>query len=152
MATESSEAQAPLRRAAKARYRIAASVAILILVPMFSMVEWAIGDSDDSLARVRAAGELRWGADAQGGAPYVFQDPMDPNHLIGFEVELAAALAAELGVKARPVQGQWDMLLDLLQRGDFDVALNGIEVADEKARVALLTRPYYVAPERLTVR
>jgi polar amino acid transport system substrate-binding protein len=105
-----------------------------------------------ALARIRAAGELRWGGDSQGGAPYVFQDPMDPNHLIGFEVDLAAALAAELGVRARPVQGQWDMLLDLLRRGDFDVALNGIEVADEKLRVAALTRPYYVAPERLTVR
>ncbi len=112
----------------------------------------AAAAKDDSLARVHAAGELRWGADAQGGAPYVFQDPMDPNHLIGFEVDLAAALAAELGVRARPVQGQWDMLLDLLNRGDFDVALNGIEVADEKQRVAALTRPYYVAPERLTVR
>jgi polar amino acid transport system substrate-binding protein len=109
-------------------------------------------ESDGPLARIRAAGELRWGADAQGGAPYVFQDPMDPNHLIGFEVDLAAALAAELGVRARPVQGQWDMLLDLLGRGDFDVALNGIEVADEKRRVALLTRAYYVAPERLTIR
>ncbi len=107
---------------------------------------------DDALARVRAAGELRWGADAQGGAPYVFQDPMDPNHLIGFEVDLASAIASELGVRARPVQGQWDVLLDLLARGDFDVALNGIEVADEKRRVATLTRPYYVAPERLTVR
>jgi len=106
----------------------------------------------DALARIHAAGELRWGADAQGGAPYVFQDPMDPNHLIGFEVDLAAALGSELGVRARPVQGQWDVLLDLLARGDFDVALNGIEVADEKRRVATLTRPYYVAPERLTVR
>lgn len=109
-------------------------------------------EAQDALARIRTAGELRWGADAQGGAPYVFQDPMDPNHLIGFEVDLAAALAMEFGVQARPVQGQWDLLLDLLQRGDFDVALNGIEVADEKARIALLTRPYYVAPERLTVR
>ena len=31
---------------------------------------------------------LTWGADAQGGAPYVFQDPMEPNRVIGFEVEL----------------------------------------------------------------
>lgn len=112
----------------------------------------AAADADDALTRVRAASELRWGADAQGGAPYVFQDPMDPNHLIGFEVDLAVALAAELGVRARPVQGQWDLLLDLLGRGDFDIALNGIEVADEKQRVATLTRPYYVAPERLTIR
>ncbi len=105
-----------------------------------------------SLEQLRARGELRWGADAQGGAPYVFQDPMDPNHLIGFEVDLADALAKKLGVRARPVQGQWDQLLELLARGDFDVALNGIEVAAEKTRVCELTRPYYVAAERLTVR
>jgi polar amino acid transport system substrate-binding protein len=95
---------------------------------------------------------LRWGGDAQGGAPYVFQDPMDPNHLIGFEVDLATALGERLGVRARPVQGQWENLLDLLNRGDFDVALNGIEVADEKLRVCALSRPYYVAPLYLTVR
>ncbi|MSP59817.1 MAG: transporter substrate-binding domain-containing protein [Myxococcales bacterium] len=77
---------------------------------------------------------------------------MDPNHLIGFEVDLAAALAARLGVRARPIQGQWESLLALLGRGDFDVALNGIEVADEKQRVCLLSRPYYVAPERLAIR
>jgi polar amino acid transport system substrate-binding protein len=96
--------------------------------------------------------ELRWGADAQGGAPYVFQDPTDPNHLTGFEVELAGAIGKKLGVQARPIQGPWDKLLELLERGDFDIALNGIEVADEKKRVALLSRPYFAAPERLTIR
>jgi polar amino acid transport system substrate-binding protein len=77
---------------------------------------------------------------------------MDPNRLIGFEVELADALAARLSLRARPVPGAWDKLLELLARGDFDVALNGIEVAEEKKRIALLSRPYYSAPERLTVR
>ena len=112
---------------------------------------WAEG-ARDGLAAIRKSGELRWGADAQGGAPYVFQDPMDPNHLIGFEVELADALAKRLRVKPRPVHGQWDKLLELLERGDFDIALNGVEVAEEKRRVALLSRPYFVAEERLTVR
>jgi polar amino acid transport system substrate-binding protein len=104
------------------------------------------------LKEIRAAGELRWGADAQGGAPYVFQDPMDPNHLIGFEVDVADAIAAKMGLKARPVQGQWEELLELLKRGDFDVALNGVEVAEEKKRVCLLSHPYYAAAEKLTIR
>ena len=77
---------------------------------------------------------------------------MDPNYLIGFEVELADAIARRLNVRARAVEGAWDKLLELLARGDFDVALNGIEVAEEKRRVCLLSRPYYVAAERLTVR
>ncbi len=37
-----------------------------------------------AMTAVRERGELRWGGDSQGGAPYVFQDPMDPNHLVGF--------------------------------------------------------------------
>lgn len=95
---------------------------------------------------------LRWGADGQGGAPYVFQDPMDPTRLTGFEVELAGLLSSRLGLQSQPVAGPWDKLLELLARGDFDLALNGIEVAEEKKRVALLTRPYFAAAEVLTVR
>src|SRR3954447_17520539 len=106
----------------------------------------------DGLADVRSSGELKWGADAQGGAPYVFQDPMDPNRLAGFEGDLSEELAKKLNVKPHPVHGQWDKLLELLERGDFDIAMNGIEVADEKRRVALLSKPYFAAPERLTIR
>jgi polar amino acid transport system substrate-binding protein len=106
----------------------------------------------DALAHVRQHHQLRWGMDAQGGAPYVFQNPMDPNVLIGFEVDLANAVATKLGVQAVPVQGQWEELLDLLGRGDFDIALNGIEVAEEKKRVCILTKPYFAAAERLTIR
>ncbi|MEW6429961.1 MAG: ABC transporter substrate-binding protein/permease [Myxococcota bacterium] len=95
---------------------------------------------------------LRWGADAQGGAPYVFQDPMEPNRLIGFEVELADLLARKLGQRPRPVHGPWDKLLELLARGDFDVVINGIEVADEKRRVVALSHPYFAAAEVLTIR
>lgn len=105
-----------------------------------------------AMRAIHDKGEMRWGGDSQGGAPYVFQDPMDPNHLIGFEVDLAEALAKRLSARARPVQGQWDGLLDLLARGDFEVALNGIEIADEKRRICELSRPYYAAAEKLTVR
>jgi polar amino acid transport system substrate-binding protein len=95
---------------------------------------------------------LRWGADAQGGAPYVFQDPMDPTRLVGFEVELADLLARRLGTTAQPVAGPWATLLELLARGDFEMALNGIEATEEKRRVVLLSRPYFTAAEVLTVR
>jgi polar amino acid transport system substrate-binding protein len=106
----------------------------------------------DTLAEVRARGALVWGADAQGGAPFEFPDPADPAHLIGFEVELADAIAAQLGVRARMQQGAWDKLLELLARGDFDLALSGIEATPDKQSVCLLSQPYYVSPERLTVR
>jgi polar amino acid transport system substrate-binding protein len=95
---------------------------------------------------------MRWGADSQGGAPYVFADPMDPTRLIGFEVDVAEQLAKRLGTTSNLVPGPWGTLLEHLARGDFDIALNGIEVAAEKKRVALLSRPYFAAAEVLTVR
>lgn len=95
---------------------------------------------------------LTWGADAQGGAPYVFQDPMEPNRLTGFEVELATMLGQRMGRQARPVHGPWDKLLELLARGDFELVINGIEVAEEKRRVVALSRPYFATSEVLTIR
>jgi polar amino acid transport system substrate-binding protein len=106
----------------------------------------------DTLDEIRARGALVWGADAQGGAPFEFPDPEQPARLVGFEVELAEALAAQLGVGARMQQGAWDQLLELLARGDFDLALSGLEATPDKHAVCLMSRPYYVSPERLTVR
>ena len=54
----------------------------------------------DPLDAIKSRGVLRWGADAEGGAPYVYPDPERPERLIGFECDLAEALAAKLGVKA----------------------------------------------------
>jgi polar amino acid transport system permease protein/polar amino acid transport system substrate-binding protein len=105
-----------------------------------------------ALAGVRSRGVLRWGGDVQGGEPYVFQDPHDPGRLIGFEVEIAAALARRLGVRAQFVQNDWLTLIPSLERGDFDIILNGLEVtAARRARVAF-TRPYYAFSETLVVR
>jgi polar amino acid transport system substrate-binding protein len=70
--------------------------------------------ADDHLAEIRQRGVLLWGADAEGGAPYVFPDPRRPERLTGFEYDLAGALAARLGVTAKMVQNQWDQLIPAL--------------------------------------
>lgn len=105
-----------------------------------------------ALDRLRTAGVLRWGADIQGGEPYVYDDPSQPGHLIGFEVELAAALARELGVRAELVQNDWANLVPSLERGTFDIVLNGLEVTASRTGRVLYTHPYYVFAERLMVR
>jgi len=100
-----------------------------------------------------AAGKtLTWGADATGGAPYILRDPADPERIIGFEVDLAAALAAELGMKPEFVQNQWDSLVPGLKRGNYDVVINGIEITDDRKAEIDFSEPYYLAYEQLTVR
>ena len=105
-----------------------------------------------ALGRVRASGELRWGADEQGGEPYVYEDQSRGGAVVGFEVELAGALALALGVRARLVQNDWSTLLAGLERGTFDVALNGIEVTPTSSARVAFTRPYYFFAERLVAR
>ena len=122
------------------------TLAVVVLVALAGPVR-----ADDAMARLRARGTLRWGGDVQGGEPYVYQDPEDGSRLTGFEVEIADALARRLGVRAAFVQNDWQTLIPSLERGDFDVALNGIEVTPaRRARVAF-TRPYYAFAETLVV-
>ncbi len=106
----------------------------------------------DTLAKIREAGVLKWGADIQGGAPYIYEDPEKPGEIKGFEVELAQALADELGVKAEFVQNDWSALVPSLERGTFDIAMNGIEVTPSRTARVLFTRPYYVFASRLMAR
>lgn len=95
---------------------------------------------------------LRWAADAEGGAPYIFRDPAQPDRHIGFEVDLIQSLEAELGRPIEFVQYDFKSLVSGLRRGDFDFAMNGLEVTPDRARQLRFSRPYYVYRLRLVVR
>jgi polar amino acid transport system substrate-binding protein len=110
------------------------------------------GAPGSGVRRVREHGALRWGADVQGGEPYAFEDPEHPGEHAGFEVEIAAALARRLGVRAEFVQNDWSTLVPSLERGTFDIVLNGLEVTPARAQRIRFTRPYYLFGERLVAR
>ncbi len=112
----------------------------------------AIEEPEDTLTLIRARGEITWGADRQGGEPYVFEDPDDPSRLVGFEVEIMDAIARHLGVRQRMVQHNWSTLVPSLERGDFDLVINGIEATADRLERTLVSRPYYVFGETLAVR
>jgi len=114
--------------------------------------------SADTLANIRDTGVFIWGADQEGGGPYVFPDPKDDSVLSGFEVDLANLIAGELSkqlnrpVKAQFAQSPWDMLPSLLNTHRVDVVLNGYEATPERAQVMLPTRPYYIFTLQLLAR
>ncbi len=129
---------------------------IRVVVAM-ALVLAACGDDTErrngsTLASIQARGELLWGADIQGGEPFVYEDPRNPSNLLGFEVDIANAIARRLGVKARFVQYAWSNLVPSLERGDFDIVLNGLEYTDERADRILLSAPYFIYAETLAVR
>jgi polar amino acid transport system substrate-binding protein len=95
---------------------------------------------------------LRWAADSESGAPYVFQDPENPELLIGFEAEIIRAIARNLGMNEVFVQNQWDGLIPGLNRNDYDVAINGLEVTDDRKLEVEFSLPYYITFQQIVVR
>ncbi len=106
---------------------------------------WAFGQSQPDRT-------LRWGGDAEGGAPYEFQDPADPSRVIGFEVDIVEAIGRILGRPTQFVQNQWDGLVPGLERGNYDLIISGLEITPDRARVINFSRPYYLTFEQLAVR
>ncbi|HVP71585.1 MAG TPA: ABC transporter permease subunit [Gemmatimonadaceae bacterium] len=79
---------------------------------------------------------LRWAGDSEGGAPYVEADPRNPGRVVGLDVEIAELIAKELDRSAEFAQIAFTSLDQSAARGDFDIALDGIE--DTPARRASL--------------
>lgn len=95
---------------------------------------------------------LRWAADTESGAPYVFNDPKNPAQLIGFEAEIVKALGEELEMDTEFVQNSWDGLIPGLNRREYDIAINGIEITEDRKVEIAFSEPYFATFLQLTVR
>jgi polar amino acid transport system substrate-binding protein len=125
---------------------LGALVASLVIVASPSLAR------ADTLEQVRKNGKLLWGADQEGGAPYVYPSDADPNVVIGFEVDIAKKLGEYLKVKAEFTQGNWDKMPDLLKAQKVDVILNGYEFTTVRADFMESSIPYYVYGLQLIAR
>ena len=122
-----------------------ARVALLVLLG-------AAACGQASRTPVVAGGELRWGGDAEGGAPFVEADPADPSKVRGFDVEIAGMIARGLGKTPRFVQVQWSSIEASLERGDFDLGMSGLEDRPELRARHAVSMPYFEFREVLAVR
>ena len=126
--------------------RIRLSVLVTVLLTIISTTAAAA----NTLDQIRERGTLHWGGDSMGGGPYIYDGP--DNKLTGFEYELAAYLAKELGVRPEFVQWEWEMLPHILDRGTVDLVLNGYEWSEDRERRMASTIPYYIYKLQLLAR
>lgn len=126
--------------------------AALALALLVAVAGCGGGPGGDTLAQIRARGTITWGSDLQGGEPYIYEDRSDPRGIAGFEVDLMDELAKRLGVRHEMRQYNWSNLVPSLERGDFDIAINGLEATAERADRILLSAPYFIYAETLAVR
>src|SRR5947199_9792278 len=106
------------------------------------------------LALIADRPPLRWGGDAEGGAPFVEADPRDPSRVRGFDVEVAERIARGLGGarSAQFLQVQWSNIDQSVERGDFTLGLSGVEDTPARRARHAVTLPYFEFREVLAVR
>lgn len=104
---------------------------------------------DETLARVQREGILRVGLDPS----YPPFESLDPSgQVVGFDADLAAALAARLGAKAQFVAIHLDGLYDALAVGKCDGLISALPYDRTLTRDVLFSRPYFNAGLTLVVR
>ena len=83
-------------------------------------------------------------------APWTYHDEDD--NLVGFDVEVAKAVADELGVDVQYQEGEWDGLLAGVQSGRYDIMVNGVGYTEERAQAYTFSDPYCYNKTALIVR
>jgi polar amino acid transport system substrate-binding protein len=100
--------------------------------------------------RVRKAGALVVGS-AVTYPPFEY---MEGNTPVGFDVDIARAIAKELGVRLDFQNMAWDGIFAALERGKVDMLLSGITITDEwkKTFDVVFSKSYFDSGQGLAVR
>lgn len=100
------------------------------------------GFAADLLDDIKARGAIKVGLEGTY-PPFNYQD--ESGKLTGFEVELAQALAKELGVEAQFQPTKWDGILAALESRRLDVVINQVTISDERRKKYDFSAPYTVS-------
>ena len=103
----------------------------------------------DLLDDVKSRGTLRIGLEGTY-PPFNYKD--DKGQLAGFDVDIAKAIAAKLGVKPEFTTTEWSGILAGLQAGKFDVIVNQVAATDKRRETFDFSEPYVISYPQLIVR
>jgi cystine transport system permease protein len=91
---------------------------------------------------VKASGVLRVGTEGVY-SPFSYHDPTT-GQLVGYDVDVARAVADKLGVKVEFVETPWDAIFAALEANRFDVVANEVTISPERQQKYDLSKPYSV--------
>jgi cystine transport system substrate-binding protein len=76
-------------------------------------------------------------------SPYSYHD--DDDTLVGYDIEVAQAIADELGVEARFTETQWDGIVAGLDAKKYDAIANQVSITEDRLEKYLFSTPYTYA-------
>jgi ABC-type amino acid transport substrate-binding protein len=128
----------------RTRYTLAAlATALMVLLTACGGGDASGSGAQGDLARVKEAGVLKVGTEGTY-SPFSYHDPQS-NELVGYDVEVAAAVAKKLGVKVEYVETPWDAIFAGLTSKRYDVVANQVTRNPEREGLYGLTDTYTVS-------
>jgi cystine transport system substrate-binding protein len=119
------------------------------LAALVAVVLMGAAHSADLLDDVHQRGLLRIGLEGTY-PPFNYKD--EKGELAGFDVEIAQALAAKLGVKPQFTTSEWSGLLAGLQAGKYDVIVNQVAATEQRRQTFDFSDAYVVSSPQLIIR
>ena len=102
-----------------------------------------------NLDAIKQAGVLKVGTEGTY-APFTYHD--ESGKLVGFDVEIAEAIANKLGVKVEFVEGKWDGLIAGLDAKRYDTVINEVGITEKRKAKFAFSDPYIASRAVLIVK
>lgn len=110
----------------------------LLIVPVLAGCG-STSKTSDTLESIQSKGYITV---ATEGTYSPFSYHNDKDKLVGYDVEVARAVAKKLGVKAKFVETKWDGIVAGLDAKKYDVIFNQVGVTSERQKKYLFGEPY----------
>lgn len=129
-----------------------AAVALLFMLGACGGSQKSEGDSQSkALDAVKDAGVLKVGMSADF-APFEFHSMVDgKDKIVGADVDLANAIADDLGVDIEFMDMEFNAVLSSLEQGKVDIAISGISATPERKKSFDFSDNYYNPPQKVIV-
>ena len=101
--------------------------------------------AESAVEQIAKRGVIKVGMDVF--VPWAMKDKK--GELIGFEIDMAKKLAADMGVKVEFVPTKWSGIIPALITGKFDVLIGGMTITTQRNLKINFTRPYYYTEQGL---
>ena len=121
-----------------------------LLLACFLVLSVPAALADDLLGTVMQRGKVIIATEG-AWAPWTYHD-FDSDELVGFDVEVARAVAAQLGVDAEFVECPWESIFMGIDSKMYDITANGVEITEERAEKYDFSVPYAYLRTALIVR
>lgn len=109
------------------------------------------GESNDKLSEIKEAGKLVVGMSADY-APYEYHALIDgEDKIVGFDVDIAQAIADDIGVELEIKEMNFDSLCEAVQLGKIDMTISGMTPKPEREKAVDFSDIYYKAEQAFLV-